>query len=315
MVDRRGPHAPGIAAGTNGATVRVPGLLFACAQGIVGCLIATSITVSILGSFLSGWPVFLTVVLLTLAGSSLLGWLVSRWRILPGTTAVWGSAPGGAMAMVIMAEAFGADARLVAFMQYLRVIIVVLAAGLIAGFLADAPAAPAPPRDWFAPIDPAAFGAAVAVIVAGGLAGRLLRLPSPYFLGSVILGGVVHIRFGVPLEMPALLLAASYAVIGWRIGLNFTRTILVHAARSLPQILGSILALIAFCGALAFLLSSQLGIDPHEGSRHAPSVSEGPNLDSAGATAGADSGAPHGNGPSPFELGPLSGREGDLICL
>lgn len=256
------PMLAGIVAGTNGAVVRVPLPLFAGAQGIVGCLIATSITGAIVSSFTSDWPIFLAVVLLTLAASSLLGWLVSRWRILPGTTAVWGSAPGGAMAMVMMAEAFGADARLVAFMQYLRVIIVIMAAGLIAGLFVDAPAAPAPERNWFAPIDPAAFGAAAAVIVAGGLAGRLLRLPSPYFLGSVILGGVVHLRYGVPLQVPALLLAASYAVIGWRIGLNFTRTILVHAARSLPQIVGSILALLAFCGALAFLLSSQLGIDP-----------------------------------------------------
>ena len=88
------PMLAGVAAGTNGATVRVPMFLFAPAQGIVGCLIAISITGSIVSSFMSDWPLFLAVVLLTLAASSLLGWLVSRWRILPGTTAVWGSAPG-----------------------------------------------------------------------------------------------------------------------------------------------------------------------------------------------------------------------------
>ncbi len=256
------PMLAGIAAGTSGATVRVPMFLFAPAQGVVGCLVATSIDASIVGTFMSDWPVFLTVVLLTLAASSFLGWLVSRWRILPGTTAVWGSAPGGAMAMVMMAEAFGADARLVAFMQYLRVIIVIMAAGLIASLFVDTAAVPAPTKDWFPRLDPVAFGATIAVIAAGGLAGRLLRLPSPWFLGSAILGGIVHLRYGLPLQLPPWLLAASYAVIGWRIGLNFTRTILIHAARSLPQIVGSILALLAFCGALAFLLSSQLGIDP-----------------------------------------------------
>ena len=35
-----------------------------------------------------------------------------------------------------------------------------------------------------------------------------------------------------------------------------------HAARALPQIVASIVALMAFCGGLAFLLSHQLGIDP-----------------------------------------------------
>ena len=256
------PMLAGVAAGTNGATVRVPGFFFAAAQGVVGCLVAASITASIVTSFTSGWPLFLTVVLLTLAASSMLGWLVSRWRILPGSTAVWGSAPGGATAMVMMAEAFGADARLVAFMQYLRVIIVTLAAALIAGLFADTAAVPPPEKEWFPAIDPAGFGAVIAIVVAGGMMGRLLRLPSPYFLGSVILGAILHLGYGVPLQLPEWLLAVAYGIIGWRIGLNFTRTILIHAARALPQIVGSILALLAFCGALAFLLSSQLGIDP-----------------------------------------------------
>ena len=51
-------------------------------------------------------------------------------------------------------------------------------------------------------------------------------------------------------------------MIGWSIGLNFTRTILRHAARALPQIIASIVALIAFCAALGFAMSRALGIDP-----------------------------------------------------
>ena len=39
-----------------------------------------------------------------------------------------GGSAGAASAMVVMAEAFGADARLVAFMQYLRVVCVVAVA-------------------------------------------------------------------------------------------------------------------------------------------------------------------------------------------
>ena len=72
----------------------------------------------------------------------------------------------------------------------------------------------------------------------------------------------VHLGFGVSLQLPQWLLALSYTVIGWSIGLNFTRAILSHAARALPQIVGSTLALMAFCGGLAFVLSHELGIDP-----------------------------------------------------
>ena len=75
-------------------------------------------------AFLKDWPLFLGVVLVIVATSGLLGWTMARFKVLPGTTAVWGTAPGAASAMMVLAGAFGADARLVAFMQYLRVVIV-----------------------------------------------------------------------------------------------------------------------------------------------------------------------------------------------
>ena len=194
--------------------------------------------------------------------SSLLGYLISRWKVLPGTTAVWGSTPGAASAMVLMADAFGADARLVAFMQYLRVIFVSMAAALIARLWVDTSGVEPAPIVWFPPIDWPAFAATLAIAAGGAAAGRLSRFPAGTFLGPMILGIALHLGGYVELQLPPWLLAISYAVIGWSIGLNFTRTILRHAARALPQIVASILALIAFCAALGFAMSRALGIDP-----------------------------------------------------
>ncbi|MCX7304152.1 MAG: AbrB family transcriptional regulator [Hyphomicrobiales bacterium] len=257
-----GPMLAAIVAGTNGATVRVPRPLFGGAQAVVGCLVAASISIDILATFADDWPLATGVVVATLAASSFLGWFVSRYKVLPGTTAVWGSAPGGATAMVLMAGAFGADVRLVAFMQYLRVIMVSVAAASIARMWVATSGVVAPSHVWFPAIDWSAFGATIAIAVAGGYVGWLCRLPSPYFLGAVILGGVLHIGFSIPMQLPEWLLAVSYMMIGWAIGLNFTSAILRHAVRALPQIIGSILALMAFCGGLAWLLSHQLGVDP-----------------------------------------------------
>ena len=257
-----GPMLAAIVAGTNGATVRVPRLGFAAGQAAVGCLIAISISLDIVATFLDDWMVFVGVVVTTLAASSFLGWFVSRYKALPGTTALWGSAPGGATAMVLMAGAFGADARLVAFMQYLRVIMVSIAAALIARLWVDTSGVQEAPVVWFPPIDWMAFGATVAIALVGSYLGRLLRLPSPFFLGAVILGSVLHLGLDVPLQLPQWLLAICYVLIGWSIGLNFTGAILRHAFRALPQIIGSILALMTFCGGLAMLLSYELGIDP-----------------------------------------------------
>jgi membrane AbrB-like protein len=257
-----GPMLAGIVAGTNGATVRLPKPAFHAAQAIIGCLIAASIKLEILTFFLRDWPLVLGAVLLTVAASSFLGWLISRWKILPGTTAVWGSAPGAATAMVLMAEAFGADARLVAFMQYLRVIFVSVAAALVARLWVDTSGVELPATVWFPAIEWPAFSATLAIALAGGLAGRLLRLPSPYFMGSLILGVTLHLSGLVDFQLPEWLLAISYAAVGWSIGLNFTRTILRHAVRALGQIVLSILALMAFCGGLAWLIHRHLGVDP-----------------------------------------------------
>ncbi len=257
-----GPMLAAILAGTNGATVRVPRPLFAAAQAIVGCLVAASISTDIFSVFYQEWPLFLVVVVATLAASSLLGWLISRWRILPGTTAVWGSSPGAATAMVLMAGAFGADQRLVAFMQYLRVIFVSMTAAIVAKMWVDTSGIEVPAIVWFPPIDAMAFAATLGVALVGGLLGRLCRLPSPFFLGTFIFGTIVHLGFGVAMQLPPWLLALSYAMVGWSIGLNFTRPILRHATRALPQIVGSIVVLIAFCGGLAWLISHVLGIDP-----------------------------------------------------
>lgn len=257
-----GPMLAAILAGTNGATVRVPRQLFGSAQAVVGCLVAASISADIFPVFYKEWPLFLGAVVATVAASSLLGWLISRWRILPGTTAVWGSSPGAATAMVLMAGAFGADQRLVAFMLYLRVIFVSMTAALIARMWVDTSGIEAPAIVWFPPIEPKAFAATLGVALIGGLLGKLCRLPSPFFLGTFIFGAIVHLGFGVAMQLPQWLLAVSYALIGWSIGLNFTRPIVRHATRALPQIVGSIVALIAFCGGLAFLISHLLGIDP-----------------------------------------------------
>lgn len=257
-----GPMIAAILAGTNGATIRVRPPIFMIAQGVVGAMIAAALEPDMFVSFMAQWPLVLGSVFATLAASSFLGWLISRWKILPGTTAVWGSSPGAASAMVFMADAFGADARLVAFMQYLRVILVTIAAAVIARLWGTDPAAAAPDTVWFPSIEWPAFGATLLVALAGGVLGRLVRLPAANFLGPLILGIGLHVGAGVPLQLPEWLLAASYAVIGWSIGLNFTRPIMRHAARALPQIVLSILALMAFCGGLAFVISRELGVDP-----------------------------------------------------
>ncbi|MCX5495682.1 AbrB family transcriptional regulator [Kaistia dalseonensis] len=257
-----GPMIAAIALGVSGATIRVPrGLAFG-AQAVVSMLIAQSITPRTVAAFLSDWPLFLGIVIATIVASSALGWAMSRRRLLPGTTAVWGTSPGAASAMVLMAEAFGADARLVALMQYMRVVMVATAASLIASIWVDTSGVPRPVVIWFPPLDWLPLIETMAVAGIGTVVGYYSRIPSGAMLVPMVAGAVLNSGGWITITLPEWVLSASYALIGWRIGLGFTSAVLHHAARVLPHIVASILLLIAFCGCMAFVLVRLLGVDP-----------------------------------------------------
>src|SRR5271165_5914709 len=131
--------------------VRIPAWAFVVAQGFVGCLVARSITPDIVMTIVRKWPMFLGLIGAVIFFAAALGFVLSRWKVLPGTTAVWGSSPGAATAMVLMADAFGGDMRLVAVMQYLRVACVGLVASVVARAWSASGGAAPPAIDWFPP--------------------------------------------------------------------------------------------------------------------------------------------------------------------
>lgn len=121
--------------------------------------------------------------------------------------------------MVLMSEGFGGDPRLVAYMQFMRVMM-----GAVAGAGSKIPAGP---------------------------------LLVPLFAGIAL--SCTHV---ISITLPPWLLAGCYALVGWSIGLRFTREIVIYAARVFPKIAASTIALIALCGGLAWLLHLTVGIDP-----------------------------------------------------
>jgi len=257
-----GPLVAGIVVASGGGKVRFPLPAFVLAQGIIGCMIARMMPLSILGDILSHWVLFTVGILSVVVACSLIGWLMTRLHLLPGTTALWGMSPGAASVMTIMAESYGADIRLVAFMQYLRVVGVAAVASLVAKMFGVSAAHGPAAIVWFPPVAWLPLAETLALAIVGPLIARLLRIPAGAFLVPLV-GGAVLTHLGwLTIELPTWLLAASYAFVGWNIGLRFTRPLLLHAARALPLIVGCTLLLIAICGAVAALMVVTAGIDP-----------------------------------------------------
>jgi len=251
----------GIWMGYRGYGLVLPKSGFTFAQSAVGCLIAGSLQLPMLQRLAGDWPFFLGVTLSVLAASAALGWLLMRMRILPGTTAVWGLAPGAASAMVAMSEDFGADVRLVAFMQYLRVVMVTAMASLVAHIGNHHASAPLPDTPWLQMNSARDVACTVAVVLVSAVVARRWHVPGGSMLLPLVLGIGLQYAGLFRVELPPLLLGLAYALLGWSIGLRFNQASLLYAWKVLPAVTGAIAALIAVGMLHALVLHYLVGFD------------------------------------------------------
>lgn len=245
--------------------LNLPKPFFMLAQAVLGCLMAQSMRPPALTKVLADWPLFLGINLLVISAGGLLGWWLVRRKVLPGTTALWGIAPGAASAMVLMAGSYGADTRLVAFMQYTRVVLVTaVAAGVahLAMTVSATPAAPAAPDPTTDMQHLYHLGATLLLVVAAAAAAQRWKIPAGGMVLALLCGTVLQALGLLVIELPAALLVLAYAVIGWSVGLRFTRDILLHAWQALPMVLVAIAALMGLGLVLALLLVLLAGVAP-----------------------------------------------------
>lgn len=259
-----GPMIIGIVMGCrrSGLTIRPP--LFKGAQTIVGCMIAASISPKILDLFLQNWWIFLIVILSIIFCATCLGWLLSYLKILPLSTAILGFTPGAAATMVVLSKEFGDDFRMVAFMQYLRVLMTAFTAAIIAATLIpEQPMASGFTNTALFPsLDPIMFGSTILLaLVSAGLT-YFLRIPAGYILVPLFLGGFLRGAGWIELQIPNWLLVISYAFIGWTIGLSFDREGLKKAYKLLPHLFITTVILMLFCALLSGVLVLIFDVDP-----------------------------------------------------
>jgi uncharacterized protein len=256
-----GAMLAGLALAVRGEGLTLPRWTFSLAQAAIGCLLAVGYSPTHLTSLLQHPFLFAVVVASVLLLATGLGLTLTRLGLFPGSTALWGSFPGAASAMVVLARDHGADMSLVAFMQYLRLAVVVAVASLVARLwggqlgMAHAVESNWAVGSWTALLN------AVALIVLGGLVLPRLHLRAGPLLGTMAVGLLLRVGAGVPLELPSPLVAAGSVVIGWTIGLRFSRQLVSHALAGLPRVLASTLTLVALCAGLAVAVSRVAQID------------------------------------------------------
>ncbi|HEU0165173.1 MAG TPA: AbrB family transcriptional regulator [Thermomicrobiales bacterium] len=239
-----------------------PSLVFTGVQAIIGTTLSASFTVDSLKPMAAHWlPVMISVVLV-LAFSIAGGQLLSRIAPIDAATASLGTVPGGASGMVAMSEDLGGDARLVAFMQYLRLIVVVISISLSARLIDhDASVVQQVVDDGDAWPARASCLLAIAVSIAGGWLGLRLRIPAGALLGSMMVGLIPGGLDIGPVAWPPFVLPVAYLLLGARVGSRFDGDVLRRIRTLLPYIIGFVLGLCLLCAGIGWTLAATTDID------------------------------------------------------
>jgi uncharacterized protein len=180
--------------------------------------------------------------------------LLARWTSLDRPTAALGAVAGGASGIVAMAAELRADDRLVAFMQYLRVLVVVVATPILMTIVFPGHHAGTPDTDSGILGDAQGWILTIVLAPAGVLLARWTRLPAGSLLGPMLLAGAVGLLLPDGFATPPLLREAAFAGIGLQVGLRFTLATVREVGSLLVPVLLSITGLIVACFGLAVVL-------------------------------------------------------------
>jgi membrane AbrB-like protein len=242
------------------ARITVPRSANAAAQAVIGVSIGALVQLSTLTELGRHWLPVLAVTVGTLLLSLGAGVLL---RLQPGITPVTGAfsmIAGGASGITAMARDLGADARMVAVLQYLRVLLILVLMPLTATAVYGASPVAGTAVAAGGPGWPAGLLLTAGCGIVGVLLARLVHVPVGALLGPMVVAAALDLTgLSHGAQVPGLAQDAAFLVIGLQVGVSFTRESLRTVGRALPAALGAIVVLVGACAGLGVLLSAATG--------------------------------------------------------
>lgn len=239
---------------------RLPRLVYLAAQAIAGVLLGTYFSASALVKTGLALIPLLAITVATLLLSVGAGLLVARRTDLDEPTVTLGLIAGGSSGIVAVADDLEADARVVAVLQYVRLILVVATAPVLVRFVL------APHHGEYAAVGAKEIEAVASVrgyALTIGLAGigaylgTRLRIPAGALivpLALTALGGALGLYND--LQPPETVREPAFIIIGLAVGLGFDLAVLRRIAKAAPAAIAAILGIIMACGALSVVLDA-----------------------------------------------------------
>jgi uncharacterized protein len=238
----------------------VPLWVSTCAQGVIGVTAGSYLTRSTLSAVAGHAVPILGACVLTVVLSIASGLLLTRLADVDPATAAFGMIAGGAAGIVSISRGLGADERLVAVMQYIRLLIIVAAAPLIAigifGMTKRSAGRLAP-----ATFDVRGLAFVVAVVAIGLAVAIRLRIPAGAILVPMILAACLSlVHHSLVQPVPVAVGDLAFAAIGLDVGLRFTPATIREAGAVLAPAIAVIVAMLVVCAGIGVALAETVHV-------------------------------------------------------
>jgi uncharacterized protein len=235
------------------APLGLPGSWFKAGQAVVGAIVGSAVDWGTLAGLGARWLIVLGISCFALLVSVLVGSLLTRRGASPATAA-FSSIAGGAIGLTAMADDLGADSRVIAALQYLRLLIVLLTMPVVVTSVfgaSDQGGLSIIASDWHVDLP------FVVLALGGGVVlGKLLRLPSPALLGPLLVAApLTLVPYFSGAQVPAVIAGLGYLAIGVQVGLKFTVGSLKSIGRMVPTALLTIVVTLLGCAGLGWVLT------------------------------------------------------------
>lgn len=229
---------------------------------LIGVAIGSRVTPQIVAQWYDYLPTLLAM-LAFVPLAHLVGYqILRRLGRYPRADAFYAAAPGGFIESIAMSEASGADVRVVATQQFLRVIVVILLVPTtLSLYLGQTVGSSAGATLGANTLWTPALPLAVLVAALGFGAGTLLRLPARQLTGPLFAAAILTGSGWAALDIPAVFVSFAQIIVGVALGLRFMGSTARVLIRAVAMSFAVVTCLLSMCLGLALLLHTILGMD------------------------------------------------------
>lgn len=247
-----GAMAATMGASLASADIAVPQSIRKPMIAVVGVALGSAFTPDRLDGLSTWLPSIATLPVYVAVVGCLILFYLRRLSGFDGKTAFFAATPGGLSEMVLIADQLGADMRNVALFHTARLVLIVFSIPAIAKLSVTLEPVSAIVAGSDA-IKPGDLLVLFGLLVAGWLLALPLRLPSPSFMGPLLLSSIVHLAGLSEASPPFIVVAAAQLVIGASVGSRFSGVPLALILRTLS--IGAGGAVLMFAVTLIFAIA------------------------------------------------------------